>query len=112
MIITELNRNVHHIKVDCNKQKEHWFLLSADHHWDNPDCDREMIKRHLEQAKERNAPVLFVGDFFCAMQGKYDKRSDKSKVRPEHQTAKYLDSLVDTAAEWLMPYREQIAVIS
>jgi hypothetical protein len=93
------------------KQKEHWFLLSSDHHWDNPDCDREMIKRHLEEAKQKNAPVLFVGDFFCAMQGKYDKRSDKSKVRPEHQTTKYLDSLVDTAADWLMPYREQIAVI-
>lgn len=111
MIITELNRNVHQIKIDCSKQKEHWFLLSADHHWDNPDCDREMLKRHLEEAKEKNAPVLFVGDFFCAMQGKYDKRSDKSKVRPEHQTTKYLDSLVDTAAEWLHPYREQIAVI-
>jgi hypothetical protein len=111
MIITELGRNVHQIKIDCMKQKEHWFLLSSDHHWDNPDCDRAMIKRHLDEAKQKNAPVLFVGDFFCAMQGKYDKRSDKSKVRPEHQTTKYLDSLVDTAAEWLMPYREQIAVI-
>jgi hypothetical protein len=111
MIITELGRNVHQIKIDCMKQKEHWFLLSSDHHWDNPDCDRAMIKRHLEEAKQKNAPVLFVGDFFCAMQGKYDKRSDKSKVRPEHQTTKYLDSLVETAAEWLMPYREQIAVI-
>jgi predicted phosphodiesterase len=110
-IITEVNRNVHHIKVSCDKQKEHWFLLSSDHHWDNPDCDREMMKRHLEEAKEKQASVLFIGDFFCAMQGKYDKRSDKSKVRPEHQTAKYLDSLVETAAEWLMPYREQIAVI-
>jgi len=110
-IITEVNRNVHHIKVSCDKQKEHWFLLSSDHHWDNPDCDREMMKRHLEEAKEKGASVLFIGDFFCAMQGKYDKRSDKSKVRPEHQTAKYLDSLVETAADWLLPYREQIAVI-
>lgn len=110
-IITELSRNVHNIKTDCIREKEHWFLLSSDHHWDNPDCDREMMKKHLEEAKERNAPVLFVGDFFCAMQGKYDKRSDKSKLRPEHQTSKYLDSLVETAADWLMPYREQIAVI-
>jgi hypothetical protein len=111
MKITEQGRNVHQIKVDCAHKKEHWFLLSSDHHWDNPDCDREMLKKHLEQAKERDAAVLFVGDFFCAMQGKYDKRSDKSKIRPEHQTSKYLDSLVDTAAEWLMPYRKQIAVI-
>jgi len=109
--ITELGRNVHNIKTDCNKEKEHWFLLSSDHHWDNPDCDREMMKKHLQEAKEKNAPVFFIGDFFCAMQGKYDKRSDKSKLRPEHQTSKYLDSLVETAADWLMPYREQIAVI-
>jgi predicted phosphodiesterase len=111
MKITELNRNVHKINIDGLGTGEQWFLLSSDHHWDNPDANREMIERHLIEAKERNAPVFIFGDFFCAMQGKYDKRSDKSKVRPEHQVANYLDSLVDTAANWLMPYRDNIAVI-
>ena len=109
--ITEQSRNVHRINIDVNKQKEHWFLLSSDHHWDNPDCDRDMIKRHLEEAKEKNAHVFIIGDFFCAMQGKYDKRSSKDKLRPEHQTPNYLDALVNTASDWLEPYKKNIAVI-
>lgn len=109
--IREVSRNVHIVDVDCAKEKENWFLLSSDHHWDNPDCDRSMFERHLKEAREKNAKVFLFGDFFCAMQGKYDKRADKGKVRPEHQNSMYLDSLVDTAAEWLMPYRDVIAVI-
>lgn len=112
MTIQEISRNVHVVKINYSKDKKTFpFLLSSDHHWDNPDCDRAMIKRHLEWCKKEGALAFFFGDFFCAMQGKYDKRSDKSKIRPEHQTARYLDSLVDTAADWLMPYREQIGVI-
>jgi len=78
-MIQELHRNVHQIKIDCTKQKEHWFLLTADHHWDNPDSNQELIVKHLKEAKEKNAYVFMIGDFFCAMQGKYDRRSDKSK---------------------------------
>jgi hypothetical protein len=112
MTIVEQGRNVHRITIPYKKDNtEFYFLLSADHHWDNPDSNREMMLRHLQEAKEKNAKVFMIGDFFCAMQGKYDKRSDKKKLRPEHQTGQYLDSLVNTAAEWLMPYREQIAVI-
>jgi UDP-2,3-diacylglucosamine pyrophosphatase LpxH len=111
MIITELRRNFHQITWDFKNGDEFWVLLSSDHHWDNPDCKRDMMKRHFDEAVKLNAPIIMVGDFFCAMQGKYDKRSDKSKLRPEHQTGKYLDSLVETAADWLKPYREHIAVI-
>jgi hypothetical protein len=111
MQVVELNRNVHQIKMEAANSEEIWVLLTSDHHWDNPDCNREMMKRHFEEAKQKNAPIFMFGDFFCAMQGKYDKRSDKSKIRPEHQTAHYLDSLVETAAEWLKPYQENIKVI-
>lgn len=112
MQIVEQGRNVHRITIPYSKENsEFYFLLSSDHHWDNPDSNRQMIEKHLQEAMERKAKVFIVGDFFCAMQGKYDKRSDKKKLRPEHQTGQYLDSLVNTAAEWLMPYRECIAVI-
>lgn len=105
--IVEQFRNVHQIKQHYNKDhKEFWYLLSSDGHWDNPDCDRAMMKRHLDQCRERDAVWMHFGDFFCAMQGKYDKRSDKSKVRPEHQNGKYLDSLVNTAAEWFKGYED------
>ena len=86
-------------------------MLSSDHHWDNPDANREMIEKHLKEAMKKGAKVFMIGDFFCAMQGKYDKRSDKKKMRPEHMAGNYLDLLVNTAAEWLMPYRDCIAVI-
>jgi len=112
MTIEEQSRNVHRITIPYNKKSsEFYFLLSSDHHWDNPDSDRAMILRHLKEAKERNAAVFMIGDFYCAMQGKYDKRSDKSKIREEHKTGKYLDSLVETGADWLRPFAEQIKII-
>lgn len=111
MQIKKATNNCHDIIIRMKLGQEVGFLLSADQHWDNPDSDRDMFLRHLKEAKEKGRKVFIFGDFFCAMQGKYDKRADKSKVRPEHNNSKYLDSLVNTAAEWLMPYREQIAVI-
>ena len=112
MTVVEQSRNVHRITIPYNKENNvFYFLLAADHHWDNVDSNQGMIKKHLQEALDKKAKVIIVGDFFCAMQGKYDKRSDKMKLRPEHQTGSYLDSLVNTAAEWLMPYREAIAVI-
>jgi hypothetical protein len=90
--------------VSVELKKEFWVLLRSDAHWDNPDSNRNLMKKHLEQAKQRNAAVLDFGDLFCAMQGKYDRRSNKDKVRPEHQSGQYLDKLVDTAVEWHAPY--------
>jgi hypothetical protein len=87
---------------------ERWFLLRGDVHWDNPKCDRKLETRHLNQAVEREAGIIDVGDLFCAMQGKYDLRSDKSSLRPEHQKRDYLDALVATAAEYYEPYAHNI----
>ncbi|MEM1208427.1 MAG: hypothetical protein AAGI54_04090 [Planctomycetota bacterium] len=88
-----------------------WVLLSSDQHWDNPHCNREMWERHLNQAKERNAPVLAFGDLFCMMQGKYDKRSSKDCVRPEHNTATYLDTVIEDCVERHRPWVDQFAVV-
>lgn len=87
-------------------------LLLSDLHIDNPKCNRELLIRHLDQAKKQNNPVLIFGDLFCAMQGKYDKRANKSALRPEHQTNNYLDSLVDTTAAFFEPYKEQLKFIT
>jgi len=81
-----------------------WVLLRGDAHWDNPDSNRHLMRNHLELAKRRNAAVIDIGDLFCAMQGKYDRRSNKDKVLPEHQKGQYLDRLVDTAVKWHEPY--------
>jgi hypothetical protein len=45
------------------------------------------------------------------MQGKGDKRGNKSDIRPEHNNAKYLDSIVETAVEWFSPYAHILTVI-
>ncbi len=104
-------RNIHVIPVTLERVgDEQWFLLQSDIHWDNPHCDWDLLKYHVEQARERDAGILDAGDFFCAMQGKYDKRANKDDLRPEHQTAKYLDALVDTAVEWWKPYKDLLAV--
>jgi len=107
----EKSRNVHVLRINLNHwNDEQWILLQSDVHWDNPHCDRAMLKKHLDLALERNAPVLDAGDFFCAMQGKYDPRSSKKDVRPEHQVNNYLDALVDTAAKFMEPYKAILAL--
>jgi hypothetical protein len=90
---------------------EKWFLLSSDRHWDNPKTDLKLMKKHLDEAIDRDAHVLDFGDFFCAMQGKYDKRHSKNDVRPEHQRSDYLDALIETAGEWFAPYAERFLLI-
>jgi hypothetical protein len=90
---------------------EQWFLLRSDVHWDNPKCRRDMELRHLQQAKERNAGIIDAGDLFCAMQGKYDKRSDKRSIRPEHCEGEYIASLYRTAAEYYRPYAHHFVLI-
>lgn len=99
-----ISPNVVNVYIDCKKKREHYFLLRSDAHHDNPHCNRELEKRHLDEALEREAGIIDIGDLFCAMQGKYDKRSNKADIRPEHQNGEYLDSLVNTAADFYEPY--------
>lgn len=90
---------------------EQWFLLRSDVHHDNPKSDRELEKRHLDEALARNAGIIDAGDLFCVMQGKYDKRSSKAALRPEHQVDHYFDAVVSTAADFYTPYAKNIIVI-
>tara|TARA_Y100000034_G_scaffold135536_1_gene207885 strand:- start:33931 stop:34845 length:915 start_codon:yes stop_codon:yes gene_type:complete len=103
------------IELDLGSLKSgdcRWVLLTSDRHWDNPKSDWAMQKKHLQQAKERNAKVLDFGDFFCAMQGKYDPRKRKSEVREEHNVDGYLDALVYTATDFFKPYAKSFACIA
>lgn len=84
--------------------------MQSDVHWDNPKCDRETLAEHLREARERDAPIFDNGDFYCAMQGKWDKRANKNDLRPEHQHANYLDRLIDTAVEFWQPYKDLLTV--
>lgn len=103
------------LEVRVNYQYGEWeqrVLLLSDLHIDNPKCNRALLIRHLEQAKAIGAPVMIFGDLFCAMQGKYDKRANKSALRPEHQVNNYLDALIKTTADFFAPYRGLIKFIT
>lgn len=100
--------NVVRVKLDCNKEKTHWFLLRSDSHFDNPHNKRDLEKKHLDEALERGAGIIDGGDLFCLMGGKWDPRSNKSGVRPEYQTGDYLDAVVRDAANFYQPYAKNI----
>jgi hypothetical protein len=102
------SKNVHELIID--KLYAQVAMLS-DLHWDNPHCDREMLKRHLDYCLEEDIPVMINGDMFCLMQGRGDNRRNKSDIRPEHNNAKYLDSIVETAVDWFLPYAHIIKLV-
>ena len=97
-------------RIDLEEVGADWhqdFLLSSDRHHDNAHSDWFLEERHLREARDRDAYILDIGDLFCAMQGKYDRRSDLSQCRPEHREGRYLDSLVETAADFYAPYADR-----
>lgn len=104
--------NVHTIRFEGLRAGwEQWILLTGDRHHDNIHCRRDLELEHLDEAKKRNAPIIDVGDLFCAMQGKWDPRRSMDDVRPEDVGANYLDRIVEHAAEFYGPYAKYFAVI-
>ena len=103
-----MKNNVHILKNDFAPKK---VLLISDIHWDNPHCNRDLLKKHLDQALAINADILFNGDTFCLMQGAYDPRKSKNDIRPEHNKSNYLDAVINDAIEWFSPYAHLIKVI-
>jgi hypothetical protein len=108
MKIIRHGSNVHELRIESTEVK---IAMLSDLHWDNPKCDRDLLKKHLDYCKEENIPVMVNGDFFCLMQGRGDNRRNKSDIRPEHNNSKYLDSVVTTAVEWFEPYADILTVI-
>ena len=96
-----VSRNLHRYEVTKDDNE---FLLISDIHWDNPHCDHDLLRNHLDEAKRRGARVMVNGDLFCLMQGMGDPRRSKDEIRPEHSNGRYLDSIIETAVEWFAPY--------
>lgn len=107
-MITKISRNVHVLTTDL---RDFQLAVLSDIHWDNPKCDRDKLKRDLEHCKKHDIPIFINGDFFCLMQGRGDHRRNKSDIRPEHNNARYLDSIVETAVEYWTPYAHLLTVI-
>lgn len=101
-------KNLHEIQTEGKQFK---YAILSDIHWDNPKCDWRLLKKHLDYLKDQSIPIFINGDFFCCMQGRGDFRKNKSDIRPEHNNARYLDSIVETAVEWWSPYSHLLTVI-
>jgi hypothetical protein len=113
--VKKTGKNLFDITYDAEgglSKWEEWILLTGDRHWDNPHSNWELQIEHMDEAMKRGAGVLDVGDFFCAMQGKYDPRSSKGDLREIHQVPEYLDALVSTSVDFFSPYSANMIMIA
>lgn len=108
MIVKKHAKNIHEIHLEGDLVK---VAMLSDIHWDNPKCDWNLLKRDLDYCLANDIPVMINGDMFCLMQGRGDRRANKSDIRPEHNNAKYLDSIIETAVDWFLPYAHILTVI-
>jgi hypothetical protein len=112
MFETEVKNDALVIRMKHSANWEQWFLLMSDEHYDSKHCDRALLQRHHEEALERKAGIFKFGDTFDCMGGKWDKRSGKQDIRPEYQTGKYFDTIVEDAAKFYGKYKDNILLIS
>ena len=87
------------------------LLFISDVHFDSTKCDRELLTKHLDDARKRNAKVFVFGDWFDLMQGKYDPRGNYSDLRPEYKSITYLDDVIEDSANYLKEYKDVLAFI-
>lgn len=91
-----------------------WILLRSDAHHDHIDCEVELEKKHLDQALERNALILDLGDLFDVMSTRKDERGDKSHLpEPIRMSAKpYMNAVLDYVGEFYEPYAANWGMLS
>jgi len=109
--VERLTRNIHRFNIPVRDNKFVEYLLISDLHIDNPKCRRDLLFADLKEAKRRGAKVIINGDFFCIMQGKWDPRSSKKDILPQHLGSNYFQLVRDEAIELLRPYADIIALI-
>lgn len=101
-------KNIHELKIQGSRVR---IAMFSDIHWDNPKCDWDLLRNDLDYCVKESIPIMFNGDTLCLMQGKWDPRGTKSDIRPEHNTVKYLDAIIETAVEFFTPYAHLMTVI-
>lgn len=117
--ITEQERAVHVIEFPLTRVGDEFRALAvSDTHLDSTLCRREAVKRDMDEALEIGAPVIDAGDFFDAMQGKYDSRSASEELMPELLHARepdgtpmpYLKAMVMDGVDFMRPYAHILTV--
>lgn len=89
------------------------YYFTSDVHFDSIYCNTEQLKADFDEAKKRKARIIIVGDWYDAMQGRYDPRRAAPELRPEYQQREdYYDAVVEGSADFLEPYADLIDVLS
>jgi len=111
--IKKASKHLHstHARV-WGDQPEAELLLLSDLHFDSPHSNHELLRNHLEEARRRRAGVVIIGDFYDIMQSRHDPRRSKGGIRPEHSTDRYIDSVRESAVEFLTPFAPNLLLIS
>jgi hypothetical protein len=113
MKIEKHSANMHTLRVD---KYEIDFLIISDIHFDSIGCDRKLLKSHLDEAKEKDAAILIVGDWYDLMQGRYDPRRGNQgrDLRKEYRDTdkEYLDAVQEDSIEFLSPYVDNILMMA
>lgn len=107
----EQRGNVTQVWMDVTAGWEQWVMLSSDEHFDSTFCDRVKLKRDHELAKTRDAMILRFGDWYDAMQGKFDPRRSMDELRPEYRRSDYYDYVVHDSADWCTPYKDNLLLL-
>ena len=110
---TTVEGTVISVELDSGDENlEQTVYLISDVHFDSISCDRTALKKHLDDALNSNALIVLGGDWFDAMQGKFDPRRNMDELRPEYRCEKYFDVVVEDSAEFLKPYANNIVAIT
>lgn len=99
------------IYTNLQSNTELWTLNVADVHFDSVYCNRELMRSQFDEAARRNARINIYGDWFDAMQGRYDKRREYPLLRKEYKREDYYDFVVKDSVEWLKNLRASIGYL-
>ena len=108
MNLIKHEKNIHELRVEGSSFRMGMF---SDIHWDNPKCDWNLLKHDLDYCLKNDIPIMFNGDTYCLMQGAWDPRKMKGDIRPEHNNARYFDSIVETSVDFFLPYAHLLTVV-
>jgi hypothetical protein len=96
------------VKYDTTRATVASFLLLSDLHLDSPKTDRSKVRRVLTEAVERGAKIFLLGDLMDLMGGKYDPRTGKNGIRPEHNVHNYYQAVIEDTYEFLKPFKDDL----
>lgn len=105
--------DAHRVFLDFDgKKSQREVLMISDIHFDSKKCNRDALKKLLDQAVERKAAVMIFGDLLDVMGAKFDPRSGKGDIRPEYNSSNYFVDVVEDCSKFFGPYMKNIIFIS